>query len=134
MKRRWLLKLGVLACLGFVALVAFLWWTAPTHRIDQRGFEKIRAGMTSDDVVSVIRVPPGDYTTLQLDAMSPGLRRQTLALKNFNNPDISLFKAWLCDSACIVVSFDETDKVRNAYYHSFAEPWPDVLRRWLRIR
>ena len=51
-----------LACMGLVGLFA-LWFVQPGYRIDKLAIEKIKIGMTEDEVVRIVGMPPGDYRT-----------------------------------------------------------------------
>lgn len=62
MSRRLFIGLVSFAFFGFLALGA---WSVirPRHCINRDGFERIRVGMTEEEVESVLGRPPGDYST-----------------------------------------------------------------------
>ena len=53
---------------GYLAL----WCTKPT-RITAGDFRAVRIGMTVAEVLAVVRVPPGDYRSIQNQQESPGV-------------------------------------------------------------
>jgi len=63
MKRRLLLKLGLVALLGAALFVVWLWWTEPRTGICRYTASRIEVGMTEEEVVELIGVPPKDYCT-----------------------------------------------------------------------
>ena len=58
MKRR-LLKFGLVAALGLVGLVAFLWWSEPTSGICRATANRIQKGMSEEETVALIGLPNG---------------------------------------------------------------------------
>ena len=137
MKKRWLPKLGLLACLGLLGLVVVLWWTAPNHRIDRRSADQIKTGMTFEEVVRIIGEAPGDYTTAALSQEGAELR--FLMKLNFGVNHIRLtkeptFRYWYCDSGGIEIGFDDDEKVTSKRFQAFPGTLLDKLRGLLRIR
>src|SRR5262245_47032505 len=61
MKKRWLLRLGLLAGLALFGFWLVLWWTAPAYRINEETFSLLQPSMTDKEIVRLIGVPPGDY-------------------------------------------------------------------------
>ena len=62
--RKWLRKaLFGLVVLGLFALL-FWWLFVPAHRIHRDSFDQIQQGLTENQVVDVLGVPAGDYSTI----------------------------------------------------------------------
>src|SRR5689334_21306385 len=67
MRKRTLRVLGVLACLGLLALLV-LWAVHPRQRINRASCERIKAGgMSFQQVQDLLGGPPGDYRTGEVD-------------------------------------------------------------------
>src|SRR4051812_16347071 len=61
--RRRLVWAVVLACSAVVAVVVFVWFTAPRHRINAETAAQAHDRMTVKELTDLFGVPPGDYTT-----------------------------------------------------------------------
>src|SRR5262245_58672304 len=61
MKKRLLLKLGLVALLGAGLFVAWLWWTVPTTGVCRWTANRIRPGMTEEDVITTIGKLPSPF-------------------------------------------------------------------------
>jgi hypothetical protein len=122
--------LGILACLGLAGLVLLLWWSAPQHRITEASAEHIKNGMTEDEVVAILRVPAGIYVTNEKESARQDV--QELEDHLCRNGSISV-KSWLCDSALIIVQFNEHGRVEGSTYLRMSLDIFQRLRRWLRL-
>jgi hypothetical protein len=58
--RQWLVGLALAA-----ALMALIWALSPSDPIGPGRYHLIREGMTRDEVIALIGMPPGDYHTLR---------------------------------------------------------------------
>jgi outer membrane protein assembly factor BamE (lipoprotein component of BamABCDE complex) len=133
MSKRKLLLLG-LSCF---ALVLLAWATflavcplTPRHHIDRAGVGALREGMTEAEVVQVLGVPAGDYSSVR--------RVYTV------NPVTSVFesaapiawKEWIGDEAKVRIGFDPNGKVwsisHSRPYYGEAGPFA-LLRRLLSL-
>src|SRR5262245_6378549 len=121
-RKRWLLV--VLAAL--FATAAFVWLSLQSRRppFTAETAERIRVGMTRAEVVSILRVPPGDYMTSQVQWGPGGMSRCSLDY-------------WRDEHGWIAVWFDETGKVAEVrfenpmFVYSEAEPfWKRLLPPW----
>ena len=54
--KRFLLRFGLLALLGFSALWLFLWWTVP--RVNRKSYDRIENGMSKSEVLSILNCKP----------------------------------------------------------------------------
>jgi hypothetical protein len=127
LKRRVILGLGFLACLGLLSLLA--WWiTLPTHQITEENIAKIEMGMTEVEVESVLGVPAGNYAR-QRTEMDFMIGRRLRAL----SPHC---KDWIGDEAGVRVAFDANDRVewlQPGVIILINETALEKLRRWFRL-
>src|SRR5262245_24116845 len=91
--------------------------TAPNHRITERALGQIRIGMSEADVVDIIGVQAGDYST---PASKNGTqmtlaRGQAESNRNLVENDHPLVKAWICDSEMILIGFDRNIEPRVVF-------------------
>jgi hypothetical protein len=117
-----LLGTGTLAflCLFAVAVLRTQ-RPSPLRHIDRVTFEKIRTGMTSQELAALLG-PPGDYRT------GPSLEDR--AESSYHIVDDSE-GTWICDACCINVYFDSGGKVFVKHHHGLT---PDRWRFLDRIR
>jgi hypothetical protein len=66
-KKRLLVKIGLLAALALLGFVAYLWWTTPTSGINWATANRMQIGMTQDEVIGII----GEYPTVYKIACGP---------------------------------------------------------------
>src|SRR5262245_20897752 len=99
MKKRLFIALCLLACFTFI-LVGSLWamWS-PRHRINEESYQRLRRGMSRNEIIEIFGVPPGDY--------GPG----KVAEYEFTDllGDALIFKfssKWAADKVEIYVQFD----------------------------
>lgn len=120
MRKRLLLKLGLVAFLGAGLFVGYLWWTVPTTGICRYTAEKLRLGMSKADVISVIGLPPGVH------GVPNGTRRFPWSM-GFASEE------WHGPNGSIVVAFDFLQDEAISVLFVPAPGIPDKLRRWLHL-
>jgi hypothetical protein len=140
MRKRTLRILGVLACLGLLALPV-LWAVPSRQRINRASYERIKAGgMTFREVEDLLGGPPGDYCTGEVDL---DLREYDWEFDNvMSAPEVLLgtrhlrHEWWQGDEGTLWVCFDDDDGDR-AIVTTFTPGLPrdrgllSRLRRWL---
>jgi|SRR5579859_6458546 len=117
---------GLVSFAVLAMLVVGLWFvTAPRHRINPDGFARIQVEMTLDEVESILRIPPGDYTSGPTVVM----KEDILSMK----PIRPTAMEWRSDDGRILVYFHggkvsrkEYDRVRHLEKSFLRE-----IRRWL---
>jgi hypothetical protein len=105
-------------------------WLASRPRVTQARFEQVEKGMTREEVVRIVGGPPGDYTSDGRGSTFP-----------YADGD----QVWVCDSAALVVRFDDNDRAAEVlvldprldvhfYFGLILERPPtftERIRRWL---
>jgi hypothetical protein len=121
MKKRLLLRLGLLAAAGFTGLWLLLWWTAPA--ITRENFAKIEDGMTKAEVISILNGGP-DYAPGELKDHGPFIGYR---------PDLT-GHVWQAAEFRIHVFFDGDDKViaKAIMERNSNRTFLQRVRRWLR--
>jgi len=117
--RALLLMLALVVCLA-AGFVVFLWVTAPGHHITFENLQQIQAGMTEQEVETILGAPAGDY--------SNGRTRM------WGGVSISkgVNKKWIADDCAIEVAFAPNGRVGGlCITDARPETWIDKLRRWL---
>jgi outer membrane protein assembly factor BamE (lipoprotein component of BamABCDE complex) len=115
-KRKWLLRLAGLALIAVVGLWLIAWWLAPENRMSWETFEQIEVGMSEDEVIAILGVPPGTHTT----------RRNV----NFHLEPGE--KGWHGDYELIIVEFADGKVVRKKH-STLAERPLATFRRWTKL-
>jgi hypothetical protein len=105
-RKRVLLWGGELIVLAVVGLAIMLPLTSPpAHRINKDGIAQLKRGMSWQDVVRTLGVPPGDYRRRNKD-------EYRLVLAQVKNSNTSLhmlsgpLEEWVSDSFLVHVTFD----------------------------
>jgi hypothetical protein len=149
-KRRWvLLVVAPVVAVVIVAVLAAvrLWWFRPAPRFGPAYFERIKEGMTEDEVEAVVGCPAGYYNKppprpagLPPDASLPTGDIAGRELKH-SGPELGPGQAsktewWWGDSYGIEVKFDHEGRVAAHSLYGVEEPdaGPSVLERlhaWL---
>jgi hypothetical protein len=84
-------------------IVAAIWLLAPSQGpISRTAYGRIRLGMSRDDVMAIMMVPPGNYATdfhTSVGEVSEGRSKAGVRLW------------WISDNAMIDVEFDEREEV-----------------------
>ena len=118
MRKRVCLLIGVLALL-IIAGILFFW---PRNRITQANLERIREGMTKEEVIAILG-PPGNYETVTREWA--GARAVRFPGKQEN---------WYTDDLGVFVSFDNNGKVlekASVPYITTHLSFFERIRRWL---
>ncbi|GEM_PF-3665991 len=125
MKKRWLLKLGLLAGLALFGFWFVLWWTATNHRINRQAFDQIEPGMTYEAIVAIFGVAHGEYATLDPHEYRFGFRK-------ILREDRIHFKGWFSNDASIILCFDDNNLLTDVRHASFRGEgsFIDKVRRW----
>jgi outer membrane protein assembly factor BamE (lipoprotein component of BamABCDE complex) len=103
-----------------------IWWTNPFHA---ERIEQIQKGMSEEEVVALLGVPPGNYVR-----QSTWERIRPNGLKRFFPLDT---KSWIGEGKERVVylniRFDEEGRVAEKYCYDeeVRSPFRHALRRWL---
>jgi hypothetical protein len=122
--KRFLLRFGLLASLGFSALWLFLWWTAP--RISRQSFDKIEQGMNKSDVLSILNCKP-HYAPGEFQAIGLG---GTMASWNFQQESY----VWRSAECSIYVRFSDDETVTGTMWTGIGtESFVEKMCRWLRV-
>src|SRR5262245_15259074 len=122
MRRRWwLVMLTVLLLSIGAALTLSVVSTRPSRLINRASFGRIKEGMTREEVLGILHLPPGDYTVFRerifptLDPPPPP------RLFGRDDADLaSLFRQWEewgSDEGLILLEFLD-DKVAAREYHA----------------
>ena len=105
MRKRSLIILGLLVCLGLGGLVLWSWLTVPAHRIDRQTFLRIRLGMKKQAVHDLIGGPPGDYST------GPTICVDSIVEHAVDPAAAAKVEGWLCDTDAVHVYYDDAGAV-----------------------
>lgn len=136
MRRRLLLKTGLVALLGVAAFVGYLWWTIPSSGINRTSANRIREGKSLHEVEAIIGLPAGDYRTKEFSLRTTAVAQITVAdelvrvVKARNGLRI---EEWLSDEGAIVVAVDREEQVFRSVWVSFSDSFLDKVRAWLRL-
>jgi hypothetical protein len=123
MKRRWLKLLVVFTGLGLAGFALYFWWCLTgVSGISRASVWRIKAGMSYNDVVTIIGVPSGDYRS--------DMKGTILAVPREAGEQIHL---WHTDAGKICVCIDPEGKVTERGYISDSVSFFDKLYRWLGI-
>jgi hypothetical protein len=126
MKKRWLLRVGLLAGLALFGFWFVPWLTAPNYQINQKVTDQIQWGMTDKEVEQIIGVPPGTYVHLPFQVAVPHF---------FEPPEDTIEKNWLGSDGIIQVYFDHRGLVctKDFIPVRLEEPLVHKIRRWLNL-
>jgi hypothetical protein len=133
MTRKALLRLLGLAILVLAVFAIYLIWAGPRHHIDAAGYERIKTGMSLEQVEAILGVPEGDYSTLGLTQKSE-INLSWLAIGQ--GRDIMLGRTetsqWSSNFAAIRVDFKD-GHVRHARFVKLTPSFGATVRRWIRV-
>lgn len=119
MRQGLVLTLVVAHGLAVAALVVAVGWTHSKPRPCRATFERVREGMTREEVEATVGCPPGDYTT-------PG----AIVLRPMRSGEAWVTHVcWVCDEAELILLFDDDGRVLKPYVHDVGI----VPRRWERL-
>jgi len=65
MKKRILIRLALLAFLAAAGFFLIVWWASPSNIVSMEQFNRIRGGMTDEEVLEVLGEPRTDEPELQ---------------------------------------------------------------------
>jgi len=123
MKKRILIRLGLLAWLTLAGLALYLWWClSGVSGIGRASVWRIKPGMTYKEVVAIIGLPPGHYRANIQEVTDEALLE-----------GVDQFRRWYTDSGVIYVGFDAGGKVTERSYIAFSESFLDDLYQSLGI-
>jgi hypothetical protein len=133
MKKRLLVRLVLLACIALDGLVLFLRWTSPNARINRESLRQIEFGMTEEDVIAILDVPPSKN---DLDYLSKRVKDRFDVIGVDDSPQDNSplnVKAWVGDGYAIEIGFDQTGACRSVFHFAFEESLVDKMRRRLHL-
>ena len=103
-KKRWLaLYVGGPALLGTLAAIGNSWMAKPTPAVSIENAERIRLGMTLNEVAEILGGPPGDYGPGEAIPFESNLRG--------DRDYLGAERTWLVGNQGIAVNFDRKGKV-----------------------
>ena len=109
MRKRWRL-LGAILIGGIAAGIFIpLPWPAPTGRINRESFEKIKLGMSMEEVKELLGGPPGIYRAAVRDVAYPNME--------ITIPPDSVQKVWEGNWGLIWLAFDPNGRVTAMRYY-----------------
>jgi hypothetical protein len=116
--------LGIALSLASVlGLVAGLEYLSETRRVTRARFERVKKGMSFEQVVQIVGRQPGDYTTGRYAILPHGIRYWK-------------YKSWLCDEGQLLVWFNEDGTAVDVVVCDIDDFRPltpiERLRRWAR--
>jgi hypothetical protein len=123
MSRRWrLVTLTVLLLLLGTALTLSAVASRPRRFINRESFEQIEEGMTREEVLAILRLPPGDHTVFRhIPALSA---TGDVFLWTYPNAER---ETWASDEGLIWILFDDDRVIRRRYADASGAPRRDVL-------
>lgn len=127
MGKRGLLSIALLVSIAVLGLLGVRLMTTPSHRIRPENIDRIRAGMTRQEVQELLGAPPGFRA-----------RGKVASPITYSGPGASwrdgVEEWWTGDEAAVLVFFDAQGR---ALHHMPLAVYPDGnsllerLRRWL---
>jgi hypothetical protein len=126
-RKRLYLVLGTLILVSVVVYGA-LWLTRPKYRINEESVRAIRVGMTEEEVVAIIGVPPGSYAS---DGVLPN---NASPLDGDEPTPGSQYKTWFSERMGILVRFGASGRVEGRWSISVFSVWEETLFERIRRR
>lgn len=121
----WLAGLTALLLVGYVAL----WLTAPAHRISRASFDRVREGMTAEDLEEVFGLPAGRYRAGEEGSLFSAALIGRLPSAGSDVEE----REWVGPEGGARVWL-QAGRVRAAvWYEAPVRDFPHRLRRWLGI-
>jgi len=123
MRKRLLIRLGLLTCLALAGFALYLWWNLTgVSGISRASVWRIKVGMSIKEVDAIIGVPCGDYHS------------DTPATPADSFPEgVEHVRQWYADAGSIFVCFDAEGMVTERGYIPDSESVFDRLYQWLGI-
>ena len=100
-----------LCLLAMVGIIIVLVTISQKHGINQQNYQKIEIGMNEEQVVSILKVPAGDYETESVSF---------LHIEYFNKD--GLLKEWKSNDGLVLLWFDHDGRVVNKDFIDFNPP------------
>ena len=123
MRKRLIIRLGLLTCLALAGFALYLWWCLTgVSGISRASVWRIKAGMTYKEVDAIIGVPCGDY-----HSDTPATPADSLPEGEEH------IRQWYVDAGRIFVCFDAEGKVTERAYIPESESVFDRVYQWLGI-
>ena len=113
--------------------MALLWWTTPTTGICRIIANRIKDGMSKEEVENMIGVPMHTGRIEAKELSRSDLRRLAAVVARERTERPGRVHFWVNDHGMIRVRFDDQERAMHALYVSFQESWPDKLGRWLHL-
>jgi hypothetical protein len=132
-KRRLLLKLGLLALLAIIGFVVIV-WPRINERITEENFKQVQKGMTEQEVRDILG-PPGVYTARAITGkyfISWNWPTGAELIEKWGG------REWVGDDVTVYVLFDEDGRVDHFFLgeldrlHAYERSWLQKLRGWVR--
>lgn len=104
-----------LVAIGVYLFVAFNPPQPPTRQLDSAALARIHYGMSEDEVVAILGMPPGDYSTPKSRfriAYNP-FCYQTM----WENRRLAARKDWITDGTHLILGFDDRREVIFKVWH-----------------
>ena len=99
------------------AVLAFTWvgWREVTTPEPVRAYERLRLGMTKDEVINAIGVPPGNYTNNESGrTYFERIRESGMPFEKLRSASVTV-ELWMWKDHSISVAFDEAEKTAGFY-------------------
>jgi hypothetical protein len=124
-KRCWL----ALSVLAVTAIVVFFLFSRPVG-VTWFGYARIRIGMTSEEVKSVIGVPPGNYSSRE----DIGIVDHWASDWHAGEPKTGRNETWYSDDGCLRLIYDDDGRVAYKEWLGMVDHGPrfwDRVSQWL---
>ena len=106
------------------------------NRFTERQHNRLKVGMTKDEVIRLLRCPPGDYTNGKGSYLLLGSTGATMDRMDLG-PGPGELRDWWCGShGAIWAHFDDDGRLTGSMYWHARETPPNIwtrLRRWLNL-
>lgn len=124
-----------LVTLGFIAMT--LWWLWPKPEVTRANCDRIREGMTHDQIDGIFGCARRGYGQLGPpgSSMDPAIFAFVHDIPRW--PEGTTLGVWFGDSGLAVVVFDSNDRVIGKAWHDaqgFASQPNPVIRLWNRVK
>lgn len=124
MRKRIILRLGILAIVAAGGFLLLVWGMAPDNFTTLERFAMLQGGESAEEVQRILGAPGIDR---------PGIPRALEGKVDVS--DLLHSKEWRTpDGKRIAICFDKLGKAVASARFEEAENWPEKIRRWLRRR
>src|SRR5262245_13758473 len=135
-RRKWL-RIILLAAIAVTALAALVWWTS-RPRISQATADRIREGMTEQQVIDIVGLPPGSYCSER--SFWKQILRANWAVdfqsgkSRIGRPGSWYYRHyWIFEDRILYVDFRDGLSLGAAGYHEIPIGFWDWVRSTIRI-